>query len=205
MPIPNRRDKNSTKERLQERGVTKSGGGRGGPPKKAHVRNQYRGAEIYLRYIMLEVGTLGHILQSLEDIKNDLVPKIEKEIGRQFQSTPEIYISNMHTGQSITFNIAGTTVTIDPKKKYVISLLVIGSLYTCFKIYNEFKVASAQTEQINLLNEEKKIDIESKKIDLDRKKSSWEKEKDSAAGKLVIYLAENKKIKTVRLNKKIVK
>jgi hypothetical protein len=205
MPYSNKKDRKTTRERLQERGVTKSGGGRRLPPQGSQVRNRYTGAEMYLRYTMLEVGTLGYILQSLEDIKNELTPKVEKAIGRKFEKPPVIYIHNMHTGQSITFNIAGTTVTIDPKKQYVIAALVIGSLYTSFKIYNEFRVASAQTEQINLQNNEKKIDIESKKIDLDKKKSAWEKEKDSAAGKLAVYLAENKKITTIRLNKQFVK
>jgi hypothetical protein len=204
-PPPKKKDRKTTRERLQERGVTKSGGGRRQPPQSRQVRNRYTGAEMYLRYTMLEVGTLGYILQSLENIKNELVPKVEKKIGSKFEKPPVIYVHNMHTGQSITFNIAGTTVTIDPKKQYIIAALVIGSLYTSFKIYNEFRVASAQTEQINLLNEEKKIDVESKNIDLEKKKSTWEKEKDSAAGKLTIFLVENKKITAVKLNKQFVK
>lgn len=205
MALQHRENKTSAKGRLQQRGVTKSGGGRGLPPRTGRIRYQYTGAEMYLRYTMLEVGTLAHILKSLEDIKNELVPRVEEIMERPFQKLPVIYIHNMHTGQSITFNITGTTVTIDPKKQYMIAVLVIGTLYTAFKIYNEFRVASAQTEQINLQNEEKKIDIESKKLDLEKKRAAWEKEKDSAAGKLTIYLVENDKITSVKLNRVLVK
>lgn len=205
MALQHRERARSTKERLQKRGVTKSGGGRGNPPRLESLKYRYTSAEVYLRYTILEVGVLGHILESLEEIKRDVVHQVEKNIGRQFERPPVIFIRNMQTGQSITFNIAGTTVTIDPKKQYIVAVLVIGMLYTAFKIYNEFKLGSAQTEQINLQNEEKKIDIESKKIDLEKKKAAWVNEKDSAAGKLATYLIENKKITAVRLNRVFVK
>jgi hypothetical protein len=205
MSISSRKNIKSTKEKLQKSGVTKSGIGRRPPPNLSRVKNRNVGAEIYLKYTMLEVGTLGNILNSLEDIKNELIPKIQQKLKNKFEKTPVIYINNMQTGQSITFNIAGSTITIDTKKQFAFAVLVIGSLYTSFKIFNELKVAANQIEQINLQNEEKKIDIESKKIDLEKKKSAWEKEKDTAAGKLVVFLAEHKKITKIKLNRKFVK
>jgi hypothetical protein len=169
------------------------------------LKFRFTGAQIYIKYKLLKTSDIGYILLALEEIKNEVSANLESDLGGPFEKKTLLVVDNMFTGNSITINLWGTEIEIDPENKYMIAVAVIATLIGAFKAYNDYRLTSAQIEKTHAETEGQTIENELKKNQLQKEKEDWEAKKDTTAGKLTEFLVQNELITSLYLNKKKVK